>query len=317
MKIIEPVPVEEIMAELTADKFLRRTNFGGNQIYSVTSHNSPAVMREVGRLRELAFRTAGGGTGKEMDIDAYDLDSEPYHQLVVWDPKFQLIMGGYRYKQLRKAARDENGNYILATGRLFNFTDTFTEEFVPHTLELGRSFVHPEYQAGNAGRKSLFALDNLWDGIGALIAELDDVRFLFGKVTMYKHYKVKARDLLLYFMKRFCADANRMLYPKLPVLPETNDSEFEGFFTGEDYLTNYKILARRIREFGENVPPLINAYLNISPTMRSFGTSINEAFGGVEETGILITVKDIYEQKTDRHLLTYVKGEMPPPLVEV
>ncbi len=315
-EIIKPVPVDEIMAELTTDKFVRTTNFGGNQIYSLTYHDSPAIMQEIGRLREVAFRLAGGGTGKEIDIDAYDMAPVPYHQLVVWDPKHRVLMGGYRYKLLRTADRDENGNHILATGRLFNFTSTFLNDYVPYTLELGRSFVHPDYQAKAVGRKSLFALDNLWDGIGALTVDLEDVRFLFGKVTMYKHYNSTARDLLLYFMQRYCADKDKMLYPKMSLGFSTDISVFENLFAGEDYLTNYKVLVKKIREYGENIPPLINAYLNISPTMRSFGTSLNEAFGGVEETGILVTVKDIYDKKKDRHINSYVKGEQQPALTE-
>lgn len=314
-EIIAPVAAEELMAELTADKFVRTTNYGNNQIYIFTHHNSPALMREVGRLREIAFRQAGGGTGKELDLDPYDLEDEPYYQLVVWDPKHRVVMGGYRFKLLRNARRDTQGQYQLATGILFNFTNTFTEQYLPHTLELGRSFVHPEYQASAVGRKSLFALDNLWDGIGALIVDLPDVRYLFGKVTMYKHYNARARDLLLYFMQRYCADTDRMLFPRQPLPYHTDISDFEGYFAGSDYLENYKTLTRKVRELGENVPPLINAYLNISPTMRSFGTTLNAGFGGVEETGILVTVADIYESKKQRHVASYTPGLSQPALI--
>lgn len=313
-EIIAPVAVAEIMAELTNDKFIRKTNFGGNLIFSINYQNAPAVMREIGRLRELAFRKAGGGTGKEFDIDAFDTSAVPYQQLIVWDPEYQMIMGGYRYILLRDVERNEAGAPILATGQLFNFTDTFVNDFMPYTLELGRSFVHPEYQVKASGRKSLFALDNLWDGIGALTVDNHDVRYHFGKVTMYKSYNIVARDFLLYFMKHFCADVNKMLFPKESIEPETDVSQFCSLFSGADYLSNYKILIKQIRKFGENVPPLINAYLNISPTMRSFGTTPNNHFGGVEETGILITVKDIYDNKLDRHLKSYIKGEPCPAL---
>jgi hypothetical protein len=292
-EIIAPVPVEELMAELTADKFVRTTNYGNNQIYCFTHHHSPALMREIGRLREIAFRQAGGGTGKELDLDPYDLEEEPYHQLIVWDPKHRVLMGGYRYKELRKARRDEKGN----------------------SLELGRSFVHPEYQASAVGRKSLFALDNLWDGIGALIVDKPQVKYLFGKVTMYKHYKVAARDALLYFMQRYCADHDKMLFPKTPLPFETDVAPLNEYFRGTDYLENYKLMVKKVRELGENVPPLINAYLNISPTLRSFGTTLNMGFGGVEETGILVTVADIYESKKQRHVATYRPDEAQPPLI--
>lgn len=315
-EIIAPVSVDAIISELTADKFIRSTNYGGNQIYTVNHKNAPNIMREIGRLREEAFRQAGGGSGKDADIDAYDLADEPYQQLIVWDPHEQAILGGYRYKLLRLAERDANGNYILATGKLFEFTNTFTDQFLPHTLELGRSFVQPQYQASKMGRKSLFALDNLWDGIGSLIVRNPDVKYLFGKVTMYRHYNQRARDLLLFFMAKYCPDPDRMLYPKVSLEYHTDISDFEALFHHDSYLENYKTMVREVRKLGENVPPLINAYLNISPSMRSFGGSINEAFGGVEETGILVTVADIYQAIRDRHVKTYDINEAQPPVVQ-
>ena len=96
--IIEPVERKLIMKELTRDKFIRVTRKGKNFIYEVTAHNSPNTMREIGRLRELSFRSSGGGTGKSIDIDEFDLDPKhPYRQLIVWDPKDREIIGGYRY----------------------------------------------------------------------------------------------------------------------------------------------------------------------------------------------------------------------------
>ncbi len=315
--IVAPLPRKEIYAELTPDKLLRKTNKGGNEIYVVTHHDSPAVMHEIGRLREITFRDAGGGTGKEIDIDAYDTAEIPYKQLIVWDPDAKEILGGYRYILCGEAPRDENGEVLLATSRMFEFSPKFMEEYVPYSLELGRSFVQPAYQSSKAGAKALFALDNLWDGLGALTVDHPEIKYFFGKITMYSHFHTEARNLIQYFFKKYFRDKENLVYPKIPVEFDFDIEAMEKLFVGEDYKEDYKILIQNVRIFDENVPPLINAYMNLSPSMKTFGTVKNEKFGNVLETGIIVTIEDIYEIKVDRHIETYIKdkenGEWPTP----
>lgn len=315
--IIAPLPREVIYAELTPDKLLRKTNKGGNEIYIVTYHDSPAIMHEIGRLREITFRDAGGGTGKETDIDAYDTAETPYKQLIVWDPDAKEILGGYRYLLGDEAAKDENGEVLLATSRLFHFSKRFIDEFLPHTLELGRSFVQPAYQSSKAGSKALFALDNLWDGLGALTVDHQEVKYFFGKITMYTHFHMEARNLIQYFFNKYFRDKENLVYPKKPVDFDYDPEQMKKIFTGNDYNEDYRILVQNVRHFGENVPPLINAYMNLSPSMKTFGTAVNEKFGDVLETGIIVTIEDIYEVKRDRHIETYIhtkeNGEWPIP----
>lgn len=303
-EVIPPVDKELLQEELTKDKFVRDTNYGSNKIYNITYHDSPNVMREIGRLREVTFRYAGGGTGKEIDIDAYDMDDKPYQQLVVWDPEENEILGGYRYFFLRDAPKDNTGKIKLATSRLFSFSDRFINEFLPHTIELGRSFVQPKYQATDASRTGIFALDNLWDGLGALITNFPETKYFFGKVTMYPRYNRNARNLLLYFLDKYFADKENLLKPHSPLKYIINKEEFEQIFSGASYQEDYRILSQKVREYGENIPPLINSYMSLSPTMMVFGTAINENFGDVEETAIMIRIDDIYEIKKARHILT-------------
>jgi len=307
--IITPVAKEKVIAELTSDKLLRQTNKGGNEIYVVTCHDSPAVMKEIGRLRELTFRNAGGGTGKETDIDKYDLAEIPYKQIIVWDPDAKEILGGYRYLNCSEAPRDENGRIILATTGLFHFSEKFYNEYVPYTLELGRSFVQPAYQSSKAGAKALFALDNLWDGLGALTVDHPEIKYFFGKVTMYSHFHEEARNLIQFFFKKYFRDRENLVYPYKPVEFDMDEETMREIFSGFDYNEDYRILIQKVRETGENVPPLINAYMNLSPSMKTFGTAINESFGNVLETGIIVTIKDIYEVKKDRHIETYIKDK--------
>jgi hypothetical protein len=315
--IIEPLPRKEIYAELTPDKLLRKTNKAGNEIYVVTYHDSPALMHEIGRLREITFRDAGGGTGEETDIDIYDTAISPYKQLIVWDPDAKEILGGYRYILCGEAPKDEHGRVQLATSHLFNFSQKFIDEYLPYSLELGRSFVQPAYQSSKAGAKALFALDNLWDGLGALTVEHSEIKYFFGKVTMYSHFHSEARNLIQFFFKKYFRDKENLVYPKEPVEFVMDLDAMEKLFIGENYKEDYKILLQNVRQYRENVPPLINAYMNLSPSMKTFGTSKNKEFGEVLETGIIVTIEDIYSIKTERHIETYIKdkenSEWPEP----
>lgn len=300
--IIQPVAKEDLEKELTEDKFIRYTNYDNNAIYIVTHHDSPNVMREIGRIRELSFRYAGGGTGKEIDIDNFDTAEVPYSQLIVWEANRKEILGGYRFILFKNLTPDKNGNYHTATSQLFHFSDKFYKEYFPYTIELGRSFVQPNYQSSSPLRRGIYALDNLWDGLGSLVNNYPDIKYFFGKVTMYVDFNKRARDMILFFLNKYFKDDEKLVYAINPLPFVTDKNELITIFNGKDYLEDYKILSRNVRALGENIPPLINSYMNLSPTMKTFGTSDNPHFGNVEETGILIKIEDIYDNKKDRHI---------------
>ena len=296
--VIQPVDRELIKEELTSDKFIRNTRKGDNKIYEITYHNSPNTMRELGRLREISFRLAGGGTGKPLDIDEFDTDIRyPYKQLIVWDPKDEEILGGYRYIHCTGLETKH-----LATSELFSFSDKFIKEYMPYTIELGRSFIQPNYQSTNIRRKGLFALDNLWDGLGALMLRHPDIKFFFGKVTMYTSYHMSARNTLLNFLNIYFPDNDKLVTPITPLDYDNINPYYGDLFKNLDYKDAYKIMSKAVRDLGEHIPPLINSYMNLSPNMKVFGTAINEHFGGVEETGILVSIKDVYPEKIERYM---------------
>ena len=305
--IIAPVDKELLKSELTVDKRLRFTNKSNNEIYIVTWKDAPNVLREIGRLREIAFRAAGGGTGESVDLDGYDLMEKPYKQLLVWNPEAEEILGGYRYLFGDEVQFDENGIPILATSHMFNFSDKFIKEYLPHTVELGRSFVTLEYQSSRAGYKGLFALDNLWDGLGALTIVNPNMKYFFGKMTMYPSYSRYGRDLILHFLKKQFEDKDKLVTPIQPLLIEANAAELDKLFCYPTFKENYKVLNSEVRKLGYNIPPLVNAYMGLSPTMRVFGTAINYEFGDVEETGILIAMDEILEEKRIRHIESFIK----------
>ncbi|MCD8297064.1 MAG: GNAT family N-acetyltransferase [Prevotella sp.] len=307
-EIIQPIEKEIIKSELSPDKQLRMTNKSNNEIYIITAHDSPNVMQEIGRLREIAFREAGGGTGKCVDIDDFDTMENCYKQLLVWNPEAEEIIGGYRYLLGTDVDFDNNGQPILATSHMFHFSDKFISHYLPQTIELGRSFVSLEYQSSRMGTKSLFALDNLWDGLGALTVIMPNVKYFFGKMTMYPSYVRKGRDMILYFLKKHFDDKDNLIIPMHPLSIETDVKELEKIFCKETFKDDYKILNSEIRKMGFNIPPLVNAYMSLSPTMKMFGTAINYGFGDVEETGILIAVDEILMEKRIRHIDSFIKS---------
>lgn len=305
--IIPAIDKALLRAELTKDKLLRKTNKANNEIYIVTHHNSPNIMLEIGRLREIAFRYYGGGTGLAVDIDEYDTMDNPYKQLIVWDPESEEILGGYRFICGPDIKFDENGEPVLATSHLFHFSPLFNEKYLPYTFELGRSFVSLEYQSTRSGSKGIFVLDNLWDGLGALSVADPSMKYFFGKVTMFDTYNPQARDMILYFMQKHFPDPDKLVWPKSSVKIETKPAVLKQMFDSSDFKADYKTLNANVRKLGINIPPLVNAYMGLSPKMKVFGTAINDTFGNVEETGILIAVDEILEEKKLRHIASYLK----------
>lgn len=308
--VIPPIDAEVLMSELTREKFLRKTNNLNNEIYVFTSDDSPQLMQEVGRLREISFRDSGGGTGKAVDIDEHDLSENGFKQLIVWNPEAKDIVGGYRFIDC-KNLKVESGSVHTPTAKLFAYSTHFIENYLPYTIELGRSFVQPAYQPTKNMRKGVFSLDNLWDGLGALIHEYPKMKYFLGKVTMYHHFDAFARDLILHFLRVYFPDPDHLVYPHQPLGFKTNPAAFENAFVGNDYDKDYKTLVQMVRMQNEAVPPLMSAYMNLSSTMKTFGTALNASFGEVEETGIMITIDDLFETKKERYIKSFIKGDNP------
>lgn len=306
-EICQPVSKDLLKAELTHERELRTTNKSHNEIYVVTAKNSPNVMQEIGRLREVAFRTAGGGTGKAADIDEFDTMDDGCRQLIVWNPEAEEIIGGYRYLFCDDWQINNDGQPQVAMAHMFHFSDKFMNDYAPNTVELGRSFVAVDYQNVRKNTKSIFALDNLWDGLGALTVINPRCKYFLGKMTMYPSFNRRGRDMILYFLRKHFGDKDGLITPIEPVVFETPEEELKAIFCEDDFRADYRILNRNVRQLGYNIPPLVNAYMNLSPTMKFFGTAINHEFGEVEESGILIAVDEIFEEKRVRHINSFVE----------
>ena len=303
-EIIAPIDVNLIKSELTEDKLVRRTNAGNNLIYLIDAHDSPNTMREIGRLREYTFRTAGGGTGEEVDIDEYDTADVPFKQLIVWNEESNEIISAYRFILGRDVPLDENGYPHTPTSKLFRFSEKFIKGEWQETIELGRSFVQPKYQATNNLRLGLFSLDNIWDGLGALIVDYPEVKYFFGKMTMYNSYNRMARNMILTFLQKHFQGDPELVTPFEPAVVSRNKRTILDLFS-HSLAEDFKILNKNIRDLKTSIPPLIKSYMSLSPSMRYFGASANPEFGPVEEIAILINVNEIYEDKKKRHIDTY------------
>ncbi len=305
--IIDPISVEILKSELTAERKICDTNKADNEVYVVDCHNAPNVLLEIGRLREIAFREAGGSSGLSCDLDEFDTMEKPYQQIVIWDPSAEKIIGGYRYILGPDIVVREDGQPHLATAHMFRFSKKFVDDYLPHIMELGRSFVAPEYQSSKVGAKAIYALDNLWDGIGAVMLANPDIFWFFGKMTMYPSYDRTCRDLILHFLWKHFPDDDELVRPIKPEMPLTDGRLMNLILKDGEFKPDYRNLKDAVRKLGTGIPPLINTYMNISPTMRMLGTAVNDEFSDVEETGILVNFDEMYEDKRERHKTPFSK----------
>ena len=309
--IIAPVSKELLKQELNEKTFLRKTNKADNEIYVVTAKNSPNVMREIARLREISFRAVGGGSGNELDIDEFDTMEYSYHQLIVWNPEEEEIIGGYRFLHGKDVTfNSETGDPNMPINHIFRLSENFIKNELPYTLEMGRAFVQPKYQSVQGGKKSLFALDNLWDGIGAVIANIPNVKYMIGKVSIYSTTEIRSRKAMIYFLQYHFGDKNNLLIPRDPqIIPEEDKQWLNEIVTGEGYKEDFKRLNKFVRDQGENIPPLIHAYIDLSSSLKTFGTVFDPDFGDIYDTGMMITIADIYDAKRDRYIQTYLNNK--------
>ena len=299
--IINPVDTELLLRELEGH-MVRPTNKANNVIYDITAHECPNVMREIARLREISYRDGGGATGKSMDIDEMDTMPKPYHQLIVWDPENKQIIGGYRYL-FGSEAEMRDGQPFITSAHLFHYSERFIRDYLPQTIEFGRAFVQPMYQKREMGVKALFALDNIWDGIGALVHNNPQLRWMIGKVTIYPDYNETARKLIYTYLRRYHSGEEGLFGPYHP-LPA--DSLSVDPFTGDDAQENYHILQHAVREQGTVIPPMFSAYLNLTNDLQFFGNTVNDELANVYETGIMVDLQTVLPEKRERYINPYI-----------
>ena len=303
MKPVIPAVETSLLQSELEGHLLRPSNKADNLIYDITAHECPNVMREIARLREISYRDGGGATGQEMDIDEMDTMAEPYHQLIVWDPEHKQIIGGYRYL-FGHEAEIRNGQPFITSAHLFHYSERFIRDYLPNTIEFGRAFVQPMYQKREMGVKALFALDNIWDGIGAVMHTHPEIRWMIGKVTIYPDYNATARELIYAYLNRYHKGEEGLFAPFQPFISESlGNCPFEGV----DKKENYHILQHAVREQGTVIPPMFSAYLNLTNDLQFFGNAINDELANVYETGIMVDLETVYQEKKERYIAPYIE----------
>jgi hypothetical protein len=207
------------------------------------AHRSP-ILREIGRLRELAFRAVGEGTNKRRDIDRHD---KFYYHLILWDNTDKEIVGAYRFGDAKKLAMPHKGRLYSTT--LFNYHPTM-QPYLEEGLELGRSFVQPKYW----GKRSL---DYLWFGIGAFLKKYPRYRYLFGPVSLSNELPSEAKDLITCFYTLYFGNKPGLATALVPYQATSNT---QGIFVGNNYKEDFALLKKHLNGMGANVPTLYKQY---------------------------------------------------------
>ena len=305
VQLIEPVSRKLLREELTKDRLVRPTRIGSNEVYIFTAHKAPNLMQEVGRLRELTFRDAGAGFGTAVDIDHFDTDEYPCRQLIVWDPVADEIIGGYRFNIFHKFKGKPLRDIPLANKSLYSISKTFTFEYIPYLVELARAFIQPKYQPKFAGRKAAFSLDNIWDGLGALVVKYPFIRYFFGRLTFFSNYDPTVRDLAFYFFAKHLQGNPALLSAKKPFEFPTLLNDLEKVIGGSSIKDDFTKLNQAAKNHGTTIPPLVKSYFNVSGTLRVFEPVFDSYFASSYAAAILVTITDVYPAFIKRYITPY------------
>lgn len=265
----------------------------GKKIYLYHHQQSSPVMREIGRLRELAFRAVGEGCGQRRDIDRFD---SHYEHLILWDSDDLEIVGAYRFANTARVIAD-HGLAGLYTASLFQFSAQM-QAYLAQGLELGRSFVQPRYW----GKRSL---DYLWYGIGAYLKQYPELRYLFGGVSLSNSYPQAARDLMVYFYSLYFQDEQRTAVSNQPYqLPHAILQQLQQHFSGQDYAADFVQLKHLLANMGVSIPTLYKQYSELCEPggvkFLAFGTDPD--FADCIDGLVLVDLTQLKAQKRARYL---------------
>lgn len=290
--IVHPTDKKLILNDVMAAELLGQTE-DKIKILLVRYEAAPALMREIGRLRELTFRKVGEGTGRKIDLDEFD---QYYQHIVLWDESQLEVVGAYRI-----AAGDEiyrrlgiSGFY---TSTLFRFSEEF-EKYLPQALELGRSFVQPNYWNSQA-------LDYLWHGIGAYMAARPQYNYLFGPVSVSNSYSAEARELLVHFYQRWFGRPDAPVRAKHRFrFSQGAEDRLARAFTGTDYKQSFKELKQNLKHYGFAVPTLYKQYTELCDEggVHFFDFGIDKDFSNALDGFIFLSIAHVKESKLERYV---------------
>lgn len=289
--VVHPVNRKALKKNLKTAQLVGETS-DGKKIYIYDYQHDSPVMNEIGRLRELTFRTVEEGTGKSLDLDRYDTY---YRHLILWDEEDLEIVGAYRIGEAGNIVKNK-GIDGLYTSTLFNFNETF-QNYLPNALELGRSFVQPRYW----GKRSL---DYLWFGIGAYINANPHIKYLFGPVSLSNAYPSNSKELIVAFYQTQFGSLQHLAQGKRPYQPSEDVTAIsEAEFSG-DYKQSYKKLNMLLDLEGVKVPTLFKQYAEVCDDKgcHFIDFSIDPDFNNCIDSLILVEMEKLKPKKRKRYL---------------
>ncbi|WP_305858013.1 lysophospholipid acyltransferase family protein [Balneatrix alpica] len=277
----------------------------GKKIYLYDYQPDSPVMKEIGRLRELAFRQVGEGTGQKLDLDSFD---HYYRHLVLWDEEDLEIAGAYRLAEVSKLL--ESGQ-PLYSAQLFRYRPDM-QPYFEQGVELGRSFVQPKYW----GKRSL---DYLWQGLGAYLRHHPQVRYLFGPVSISQAYPLMARQLLVRFYQVYFADPEYLAQAKVPFVGKVEDEVWlQQLFSGNNYAEDFIELKERLSHLGVTVPTLYKQYTEVCEPggVRFLDFGVDPDFGYCIDGLVLVDLSRLTAKKRRRYLQEDGRSAKPDNGVE-
>ncbi|USH01227.1 lysophospholipid acyltransferase family protein [Grimontia kaedaensis] len=295
--IAAPEPRLKLARELEQSELLGETP-DGKYIYLYRYKDESHVMREIGRLREVAFRAVGEGTGQRRDIDKYD---QHYFHLVLWDPKVMDIVGAYRFCDTQ-AVIAQHGLKAVYTHTLFDYGQGMSD-VLSKGLELGRSFVQPKYW----GKRSL---DYLWLGIGAFLAKHPHYRYLFGPVTISNAMPQAAKELLIFFYRNYFGANEAIARSKRPFnLDSKKEHELLAHFCGDDYQKDLKTLKMLLDNLGTGIPTLYKQYSELCEPggVQFLDFSIDPDFADCIDGLVMVDMTKLKEKKRQRYISSHIE----------
>ncbi len=296
LKTQTPIATSECRKELkkAIEKCqLLGTTQDGMQIYLYQYQGSSAIFRELGRLREISFRTVGEGSGKRRDIDKYDMD---YQHLVLWDPSQLELVGAYRLACAQDVI-DKHGRKGLYTDSLFSYSDDMAPYFKAG-IELGRSFVQPKYW----GRKSL---DYLWYGIGAFVKNYPQYRYLYGAVSVSNALPDQAKAMLVHYYQHYYGAKNTIATPNNEFkATEQQIKQCQSIFCGDDVKEDFVELKHILANMGAQVPTLFKQYTELCEPggVQFLSFSVDPEFNNCIDGLVLVDLEKVKAGKAKRYL---------------
>ncbi|MEW8648128.1 MAG: lysophospholipid acyltransferase family protein [Candidatus Thiodiazotropha endolucinida] len=290
--IAHPESRQALKKELSKGRLLGETR-DGKQIVLMDWEIGSALMREIGRLRELSFRKVGEGTGRRRDIDKYDTH---YRHLVLWDDNELEVVGSYRIGEAGPIINDR-GMQGLYTTSLFDFDESF-QPYAERAIELGRSFVQPRYWGSRA-------LDYLWQGLGSYLRHHPEIRHMYGPVSISDRYPKAARDLMVVFYKHYFGCKSRLGEAKIPYqLDKACQEEFSRHFCGDDLERDLQELKNQLALYNVTIPTLFKQYTDLCEPggvcFLDFGKDPD--FAGCTDGMILVSVDKVKSVKRKRYI---------------